>query len=398
MKPRRNQYGLSLIELMIALLIGTILMLGLLQVFSASRASYQLSEGLSRTQENGRFALDYLQRDIRMAGHFGCVNDQAHAQQNPNGLDTTFGAGAEEGLRFDISIRGYEATGTAPSATGVAVEESPGAGSTAYTPALPDDIEEATPNRIAGSDIIALRYLAPEGVPVAVIAGSAGEPSFSFDAERWDVLRSGVDDPGLFGVADCTGATVFEAGNDSDGAGGEIVVDADAPANDGDFSKVFTAGQAMLYRAESVVYYVGRKRIPDGSWRPALYRVRFQAAPGGEVEASDPQELVEGVENLQLLYGQDRELSASASPTGFVDRVGTAGAVNTSVPNAADAWRRVGLVQVGVLIASNDRTASEQATQRPPTSLGVGFALPDDGRYRTVYETTVALRNRLYGN
>lgn len=37
-----------------------------------------LAEGSARAQENGRFALEFLQRDIRMAGHFGCVNDQAH--------------------------------------------------------------------------------------------------------------------------------------------------------------------------------------------------------------------------------------------------------------------------------------------------------------------------------
>lgn len=393
MNMRRNSQGLSLIELMIAMLIGTILMLGLLQVFSASRASYQLSEGLSRTQENGRFAIDYLQRDIRMAGHFGCVNDQAHAQQSPSGLDTTFGADAEEGLQFAVSIRGYEATGTAPGATGVAISENPTAGSTAFTPVLPAEIADATDNRIAGSDIIALRYFAPEGVPITAIAGSGGAPTFSFDAARWDVLRSGVDNPGLFGVADCMNATVFEAGEGS--TTGMIVMDDDAPENETPFSKVFTAGQAMLYRAESVVYYIGLN--DDANPRPALYRVRFRTTPGGELE-SDQQELVEGVENLQLLYGQDRELNAANPPTGYVDRVGTATTVNAVTP-ADNSWRRVGLVQVGLLTASDSRAASAQAEAAvSPSSLGVGFTLPDDGRYRTVYQSTVALRNRLYGN
>ncbi len=73
--------GLSLIELMIALTIGLIIMLGVVQVFAASRTAYQLSEGLARVQENSRFAMDSLQRELRMAGHFGCVNDQAHDPQ-----------------------------------------------------------------------------------------------------------------------------------------------------------------------------------------------------------------------------------------------------------------------------------------------------------------------------
>ena len=68
---------MSLIELMIALAIGSLLVLGLVEVFSASRTAYQLSEGLARVQENGRFAMDYIQRDFRMAGHMGCVNDQS---------------------------------------------------------------------------------------------------------------------------------------------------------------------------------------------------------------------------------------------------------------------------------------------------------------------------------
>ncbi len=86
--PRR-QAGLSLIELMIAMVIGLVLILGLVQVFGASRQAYQLSQGIARNQENGRFAVDFLSRDLRMAGHTGCVNDQqlltANAAGNPIG-------------------------------------------------------------------------------------------------------------------------------------------------------------------------------------------------------------------------------------------------------------------------------------------------------------------------
>lgn len=81
--------GLSLIELMIALLISSILLIGVIQVFAASRTAYQLSQGIARNQENGRFAMDFLTRDIRMAGHAGCVNDQVllstDASGNPTG-------------------------------------------------------------------------------------------------------------------------------------------------------------------------------------------------------------------------------------------------------------------------------------------------------------------------
>ncbi|MBD4909085.1 prepilin-type N-terminal cleavage/methylation domain-containing protein, partial [Xanthomonas citri pv. citri] len=56
MNLRSRMSGLSLIELMIALVIGLVLLLGVIQIFSASRTAAQLSEGASRAQENGRFA------------------------------------------------------------------------------------------------------------------------------------------------------------------------------------------------------------------------------------------------------------------------------------------------------------------------------------------------------
>ncbi|KAF1686197.1 pilus assembly protein PilW [Pseudoxanthomonas broegbernensis] len=387
----RRPQGLTLIELMIALLIGTILILGLVQVFAASRSAYMLSEGMSRVQENGRFALDFLQRDIRMAGHFGCVNDQAHMANAPVGLVTTFGS--HPGLDFFTSIQGYEATGTAPGAT-LAVAETPATGGTGFTPVLPAEIAAATSNRVNGSDIIALRFLMPEGVPVTAIQGSAGTPVFRFDAARWDVLRSGVENPGLFGVADCLNTVVFQAAAVGSAAG-SVTAGSTNPINASSaFTRVFTEGQAMLHRAESVVYYVG---LNNG--RPSLYRVRFTAAPGGGLTAQS-QELIEGVENMQLLYGLDRELTANRPPTGYIDRLLAANGVQTAVVPAADAWRRVGAVQIGLLTVSPDRAtaAQAQADLRPLSALGVAYTAPGDGRYRSVYESTIALRNRLYGN
>ncbi|MBP6596384.1 MAG: prepilin-type N-terminal cleavage/methylation domain-containing protein, partial [Arenimonas sp.] len=114
--------GFSLVEVMIALLIGTLLLAGLVQVFGGSRAAYQAAEGISRNQENGRFALDFLQRELRMAGHFGCVNDQARLLNSADQFTLAYaGAGTEAAysaeawpLPFNITLQGYEANGTAP--------------------------------------------------------------------------------------------------------------------------------------------------------------------------------------------------------------------------------------------------------------------------------------------
>jgi len=69
-----KQSGISLIEIMIALLIGLFLLGGILQMFSASQQTYRMQSNLARLQENGRFALDFLARDIRMAGYWGCLS------------------------------------------------------------------------------------------------------------------------------------------------------------------------------------------------------------------------------------------------------------------------------------------------------------------------------------
>ena len=391
-----GERGVTLVELMIALLIGTILVLGLIQVFIASRAAYQLSEGVARAQENGRFALDYLQRDLRMAGHFGCVNDQAHYMLPTPGLSTTFPtASTPSGLDFSVSIQGYEAAGTGPGASALALAETPpsNGAATSWSPQLPADIATATPDRVNGSDMVILRFLSPDGVPVTSVAGTPADPVFSFDASRWDVLRNGVDNPGLFGVADCQNAMVFQAAAaDTSGTGGTIA-GGTAPSNASQFDKVFTPGHTVLYRAESVLYYVGI----NGSNRPSLYRVRFSATPGGAL-SSTREELVEGVENMQLLYGQDRVIDPALSPSGYIGTLGTASAINASWATPADAWRRVGSVQLGLVMVSPDRASSEQASASQLESLGVKFAPSSDGRYRTVYQTTVALRNRLYGN
>lgn len=62
------QQGLSLIEILVALVISLFLLAGLLQLFISLRVSAKVQENLSRVQENGRYALDYIGRLTRLAG------------------------------------------------------------------------------------------------------------------------------------------------------------------------------------------------------------------------------------------------------------------------------------------------------------------------------------------
>ncbi|MEZ0469633.1 PilW family protein [Luteimonas salinilitoris] len=372
--------GLSLIEIMIALLIGSLLILGLVQVFAASRTAYQMSEGMARVQENARFALDFIQRDLRMAGHFGCVNDQSHLQ-TPGAMRTHFGATAlYDPLNFTVSIAGFEAPGTAPGDT-LEIGSAPALG------ALPGGLGTLSPQPIPGSDVLVLRYLGNVGAPVTGIADVGPTEELTLATGRWDALiTGGRPDPGLYGIADCSHVDVFE-GTSTGGTDAVVTVTQPGASQDTDLVGRYTpqpSGQTMLYRAESLVYYVST----GAGGQPSLYRAYHNGAEYSE------EELVEGIASMQLVFGLDREDELDTKPpTGYIDNLDIAQAGWDDLD-----WRRVGMVQVGLLASSPNRAAAEQAADRHV--LGVNFTPPadNDGLYRSGYESTVALRNRLYGN
>lgn len=414
---RRQAAGLSLIEIMVALAIGSLLLLALVQVFAASRTAYQLSTGLARTQENGRFAIDILQRDIRMAGHMGCVNDQsrflpANVTASRPALissfltpDQQFGtavspeseySAAAGPLRFDVGIQGFNAAATSSSQTlTLAATPTLAAAVDNWEPALPaalyTDLTAGTTGRpVVGSDIVILRFFAPTGAQVT--AFTAGT-SAVIDVDSMGRLEEGVTNPGLFGISDCMQAGVFNASNVT--ANRITVAATGMNASTFDTTPQFTVGQAMLYRAESLVYYIGLNAFGN----PSLYRLRYRAAPGAAAVAFDREEMVEGIESMQLQFGQDSNTTLTGRPTG---NIGASVVANAVLP-ASDpdhAWRRVGMVQVGLLARSPEPAAAAQreAGSMRLSALGVIMAPPADARYRAVYEDTVALRNRLFGN
>ncbi len=59
--------GLTLVELMVALTLGLIVTLVVVNVFLSNREVYRVNEQLARLQENARYALEVLARDRRDA-------------------------------------------------------------------------------------------------------------------------------------------------------------------------------------------------------------------------------------------------------------------------------------------------------------------------------------------
>jgi type IV pilus assembly protein PilW len=70
--PRRaRMLGMSLIELMTAVVIGLLLIAGALTVYMQSRNSYRTTDTAARMQETARYAFDVLEPDVRLAGYWG---------------------------------------------------------------------------------------------------------------------------------------------------------------------------------------------------------------------------------------------------------------------------------------------------------------------------------------
>ena len=72
MKFRKSQTGLTIIEIIIALLLSLFLMGGVIAVYSTTKQTYRITENLSHVQESLRFSMDLLAKDVRMAGYMPC--------------------------------------------------------------------------------------------------------------------------------------------------------------------------------------------------------------------------------------------------------------------------------------------------------------------------------------
>ncbi len=412
--PRTStQRGVSLVELMIAVALASFLLIGLIQVFGASRQAYQTSVGISRIQEGGRFAFEFLQRDLRMAGHLGWANDVARmfsatypvasANTRVSQLDNLMAldnnpadqynsalelASAAFPFRFDVAVQGFEAANTAPGQT-IALAGRVAAAADHWTPQLDADLYAGmTPRPLAGSDVVVLRFLGQEGVPV------------SFNKDTNAITYLNAPDAGFmqgqrfYGIANYGAAALFQA--PAAPSGTTITVAAGAG---GANQRLFQAaseplrGNVMLYPANIYAYYVGL----GASGAPSLFRAVYSG------NAWTTEELVEGVEMLQLTYGRD-SLTANL-PDGSVDTYVTASTLVAGLTTEAERaarWRSVGAVRVGMLLRSPERTGTPDRNEATVGNLQIGRSIIDlpegEAILRRPYESTVALRNRLYGN
>ena len=406
---RHSNAGLSLIEVMVALAISAILVFGLSQIFIGSKNVYRLQEGMSRVQENARFVLQYLESNVRMAGYMGCGNDvdlTTKAGSPPaflNHLGTMVsGLGgvpiSQPGLLapeyFQRPIEAFAYTG------GTIDNAEPAVGAAAdWTPALPVDLEfPAGDMPVKGSDVLVLRLISADST---ALLGDFDMPNGRFNVADPTQVKAGQ----IYAITNCANARIFKA---SSGGANPITA---GPADNllyltPDHSSTWTGSYANMqfnqsgtmlnaevHAAEYLVLYVGL-RTDAGATTPVL---KLLTGPKGGVT---PAELADDVEVMKLQFGVDN------NGDGDIDQY--VGADDDTVVNLAAtnqtqrdiAWRKVLGVRVGLLMRSQDR-ASVGAHTGDAAGDNVFYLFdarvqrPNDTRYRDVYTTTIALRNRL---
>ena len=332
----KHQKGISLVEIMVALVISLFLLGGIIQVYLANKSSYSFSNAISRIQENGRYSLDTMAQDLRMAGFFGCATfDPTDTENIVNNLNPA-GPGFD-----DVDILGGQ-------------------------------LVEGTDNDgLNGSDSITLRGAKPGQVNVY--------PPYNVATSAAIFVGPGssLDEGDIVMVSNCRGADVFQISQIQKAAGNMTTVvhntGADSPGNFNPdncqggnahcLSQSYGA-DASMFELQVVTYSIA----VGASGEPALWRN----------ENGTNLELVDGIEQMQILYGIDTD--DDDFPNRYV--------VSTAVPNMLD----VISIRLMLLVRSQSDFITEDAQSYiyngdPITSV--------DTRLRQVFSTTIALRNRI---
>jgi len=105
--------GITLIELMVAMALGSFLLLGAMTAFTQGQVAFRVNESTARLQENARLSLAFLEDDVRMAGYFGLTtrpgdieNRASPMQPVPPGLAVRNDCGRNWTIDFDAPVAG----------------------------------------------------------------------------------------------------------------------------------------------------------------------------------------------------------------------------------------------------------------------------------------------------
>jgi type IV pilus assembly protein PilW len=336
--------GFSLLELMVAIAISLLLLMGVIALFVSSRASYETTERLSRVQENGRFALEQITTDVRATGYQGCARavntsrrvDYAINQlNNPNALL----------WNFPVVVQGFDGRGNS------------------FAPAL--NTADFQPAPSPNGDVLVLRI--PRRQAQALYTTAPANPSDPLPVPNVNPAPLAAGDIAM--ITDCEARAWFQV---TAYGGGMITHDEGGPEPgnaSGSLLHPFKANSQVI-AVDTVIYYLAPSE--DNPERMSLWR---------KTGANPSDEIADGIERLEVQYGFD-------GPGGFsyVDA------------SAVTNWDNVSTVQIAVLARApdaygNDLDTMEHVLFAAPVRVTAG---PFNDRFqRKVFTATVAVRNQI---
>jgi type IV pilus assembly protein PilW len=305
-----------------------------------------MQENLSRLQENGRFAMDFITRDNRMIGYQGCgsrsiIPNVIVAPQNPNPNPAP------------VTLPGTPRTSTPLIGSDNVVNNwsSSACGGT---------------NCVAGTDALTYHF----GASCAYLTGNLTSVNANIQIPAPNSCNINMYDVVM--VSDCSSTDIFIATSASSGSGTQTIAHANNQNNGVNLSKAYGSNAEVLaYRSYS--FFIRN----NAAGEPALWRLD-NAIP---TSTTNPLELVEGVENMQILYGADTDATPDGTPNYYVP-AGTAGLNMNQVVS----------IRISVLVRSMDNGLAAQPVAYTYNGATV---TPTDRRIRRVFTSTIALRNRL---
>ncbi|TWI54330.1 type IV pilus assembly protein PilW [Pseudomonas duriflava] len=333
-KLKRNK-GFGLVELMIGLVLSLVIGAAVVQLFLSSKTTYRVQDAMARIQENGRFAVGFLARDIRMAGYMGCGN-----------ID-----------QISINVIAEPPPIDAANPLGQIVSGSNN------VPASNNF------NALAGTDIITLRRASSAGTK---LVGNMSTDNANIQIE--DNSLGLISGDTLF-LSDCTSADIFRATNVSSSGKKVTIAHASNMNSDNKLSKAY-GSDAELMAFEAITYFIrdtGRKTSSGDPIRALWVQRQFANRSDASAAAA---ELVEGVENMQIEYGMEGE-----------NVMVTADAVTD--------WSKVARVRFSLLLQSLEGNITPKTGSNVQNLVYDGQPVEADGRLRQVFGTMVAIRNRV---
>lgn len=338
-KSIHKQHGLTLVEIMVALTISLVLLAGVLQIFISNQQTYRVQEAAARVQESGRFAINFMAKDIRMAGFFGCGS----LINNPNNIADVSPTDGVADSAANFTGNGLQGWEEADLPTAMTDAQNLAVGTSATTV-------------VSGTDVISINRGSDTGVRL-----TGNMTTVNANVQMSTATAGGLfqADDILF-ISDCENADVFAANNVSGGSGTTTIAHSNAVNIGNNLSTTYGVDAEVMTFINSY-YYIGT----NAAGNEALYRYSM-----GNAGVMTAQELVEGVQDMEILYGEDTDADRTANL--YVD---------------ADAVTDMTQV-VSVRISMVVRSLEDNIT----TAVIAPF---NDRRLRRTFTTTITIRNRV---